>query len=85
MQLEVLLYDLLYRVLVRSHLAQLSWTSHLIFTGGPIGSSWTSQKKIWDMGGPTYHVAQDPKMPYLGVSGPIVGGLPQIPNFFWDI
>ena len=37
-----------------------SWTSHLIFCGGPIGTSWTSQKNfgvrgaphLWDLGPP---------------------------------
>ena len=82
---EVLLYKLPSSDFGQSHLALKntwkSWTSDLIFSGGPIRTSWTSQKKfgVWGphpMGGPG-----PPECPLWGSRAPHWVGPPD-PNFF---
>ena len=65
-----------------------SWTSHLNFSGGPIGTSWTSQKKfgVWGpspLRGPG--TLQMPHLGHLGGPGPPIGWGPQTPKFFWEV
>ena len=76
----------------RSHLALKnpwkSWTSHLIFSGGPIGTSCTSQKKFGVWGPSPLMGPGTPKCPKWGIwrpPGPHRGEGPQTPKFFWEV
>ena len=42
-------------------------------------------KKIWGLGAPSSMVPGTPEIGHLGVPDPIEGGVPQTPNFFWEV
>ena len=62
-----------------------SRTNHLIFSGGPVRTFWTTHK-IFRSGGPPPTMGPGtPYMPHLGVLSAIVGGASRPKNCFWEV